>query len=135
MVEDFERCVHVQPAYTRSSDHLTCQSVLWQHAFYSVLNDALWICVKKLTCSPRTKTTHVTRVLVILLLIQLVTSQHDFVCIDDDNIITTINVWCVSWFVLTAKYGSNASCQTTKGLTFCVNHEPLALYGLRICYS
>ena len=65
-------------------------------------------------------------------LVRTFACEDYFVGIDDDNVIATINVWSITWFVLSAENFSNFRRKTTKNLVGSVNYNPL-LVGCCSC--
>ena len=53
-------------------------------------------------CGSCTETAIITRNIVIFLGFEFVARKANFFSVDDDDIITTVNVWCPCWFVLTS---------------------------------
>ena len=62
-----------------------------------------------------------------LLLCELVTCKNSVLAVDDDYMITTVNIGSKSSLVLTSEESSCLSCYTTELLAGCINYIPVAL--------
>ena len=82
---------------------------------------------KHLAVAGSPQATRITRVMVGHLLVQLVTSQHDFVRVDDDDVIALIHMRSERRLMLPTKEGGDLRRQTTKDDTGSVNDVPLLL--------
>ena len=82
---------------------LCTQTVLRQHTFYYFTEQTVATFLQKISRSILDLSTGISGISQINTIVPLVTSQNDFVCIDDDYIITTVNVRSEIGFLLTAQ--------------------------------
>lgn len=68
-------------------------------------------------------------VVVVHFVFALVAGNSNFFCVQNDDVITGINVRSVFRFVLTAQATSQFSSQTAQSFTGRVNNIPVAFYG------
>ncbi|MNR00874.1 hypothetical protein D3C85_1166620 [compost metagenome] len=73
-------------------DHRVTQRTLRQHAFYGFLQNALRELVLQFGEVALVDTTRVARVAIVFLVQCLVTGYAQFFCVNDNNVITSINV-------------------------------------------
>ena len=116
-------------------EEVIAKTVLWEHASYNVLYKTL---VTFVTCSnlSRSKlllTTGITRESQIDTVCPLVTSHLNLVGVDDDYIVTTVNVRSEAGFVLTSQKFGNLCAKTTKYLVCRINNNPLFLSCCLVC--
>ena len=71
---------------------LCTQTVLRQHTFYYFTEQTVATFLQKISRSILDLSTGISGISQINTIVPLVTSQNDFVCIDDDYVITTVNV-------------------------------------------
>ena len=79
-----------------------------------------------------TLATGIARVANVLVLGPLLAGHLALVGIDDDHIVTAINVRGVVGFVLAAKDLSNLRAQATQDLVGSINYHPFLLYGFGV---
>ena len=70
---------------------------------------------------------------IILLLLFLATSNDDLVSVNDDNVVTRINVGRVFGLVLATQAQRDFASKAAEHLTGCINHIPFALNLSRLC--
>src|SRR5689334_4419615 len=58
--------------------------------------------------------------------LKFITREHNFLCINNDNMVAYINVRCIGCLVFAHKQLCGFRSQTTDGLAFCINQMPLA---------
>lgn len=92
---------------------LSAQGVLWKHASNSILNQTLWVLFHHLFCKQGTLTTWISCVADVLLHLHFLSRQFDFFCIDNNYVITTIDVRSEIWLVLATDNFCNFRGQTT----------------------
>src|ERR1043166_541295 len=111
------------------AEDLSAKFVMRQHASDGVLYNIGGPTFQQFLCSFVTKTTRITRIELVLLLIQLVAGETDFVGVDDDYVVATINMRGKAGFVLASQDVRHFAGKTSKCLTFSVYHKPLLGYG------
>ena len=112
-------------------NHCIAQRTFWQHTFYSFFQCATWEFVLHFAESTLVNTTWEARVTVVFFAFKFVTCHTQFVCIDNDDVITSINVWRVFRFMFATQAACNFGCNTTQNFIFCVNYKPFALHFMR----
>ena len=83
--------------------HLSTETVMRQHAFYSVLNNAFRELFEHQASGRERRATLITGMTEVRLIRKLLTRKFNLLCIDDDDIITRINVRSKGRFIFTAK--------------------------------
>jgi hypothetical protein len=68
-----------------------------------------------------------------LFLCELVACKNSVLAVDDDNVITTVNVGCKCGLVLASEECSCLRSNTSEGLACRVNYIPAALNFCRFC--
>jgi len=97
---------------------MTAEDTLWQHTLYCVAHHFLYtvlLCAKLCRCV-ETLSTWVTSIASVNLIGFLVACKFNLLSIDNDYIVSTINVWSKSWLVLSAKQLSDFRAETTNNL-------------------
>ena len=93
----FSTCVYFELA-----EHLTAQSVVWEHALDGTFHHEFWLVLHQIAISAFFETAWITTMVIVFLLNIFLISQDGFLSIDNDNKIPTVNVRGVSGFVLTS---------------------------------
>src|SRR5688572_4623581 len=106
--------------YMQASVQLTAQSVLWQHTFYSMLNQSFRMLLSDFDRSVLALTTWKSRVRKKNTVSPLFTSHFDLFCIDHDYMIATVHIRCIAGFVLAANDFRNLASHTAQYLVFCI---------------
>src|SRR5688500_7213090 len=96
----------------QASEKFTSKSVLRKHTTYSVLDKEFRMYGADKCRSVFTLSTRITRVSVDHALSPLLTSHSNFLSIDYDNIIATINIGRIACFVLALDNMSNLASHT-----------------------
>jgi hypothetical protein len=103
----------------------TAQRTAWNHALYGLFKDALReLAVQHLASGDTLDTADVARVAIIDLVGQFLTSEPHLVRIDDNDMVTAINVRRVTWLSLAAQDIGNEAGNTANNQIFCVNEDP-----------
>ena len=111
------------------SDLLSTEAVLRQHTFNYAANEFVRTLLHQVSRSKLALATRETGVANINAVIPFVAGQLYFVSVDDDHVVTTINVRSVRRFVLAAEQLSYLRTHATKDLVLSVNNNPLFLSG------
>ena len=90
--------IHVQVA-----QQLRAQTILGQHALYYLTEQTVGALLHERARRVLNLSTGITGVSQINTIVPLVTRQNDFVCVDDNYVITTVNVRSVIGFVFAAQ--------------------------------
>src|SRR6476620_5023615 len=112
--------------------HLATEPVLWQHTFHCSFDDHFGSALQEVFGNFFFTSTRITCIVVVNFFIHFVAGEFDFVCVDHDNEVATVNVRGVVCFVLAAQNCSNTSTHTSHGLIGTVHNIPVALNGSRI---
>src|SRR5688500_9538703 len=108
-------------------EHFTSKPVLWQHAFYRSFDYGFRTAGKKVLSSFCLLTTGIARISQVFFLFKLVTSELNFVRIDNNNKVSAINMWRIISFVLAFKNGSYFGTHASNGLIGTVYNIPVVL--------
>ena len=101
------------------------ETVLREHAANGVFNNEDGLVLQLLGNGTSTLATRIAGVAHVVLLCHFVSSQDHFLCIDDDDIITTIAVGSKACLPFATQNHGNLACQTAEDLTFSVDDIPL----------
>ena len=126
----FASCVNIQIAQQFSS-----QTVFRKHTFYYFLHQ-LFSSVRfshQTSRSDFTLSTRITRIAQINLIVPLVTSELNFVSIDNNYIITAIYVRSKVRFVLTSQQFRNFRTETAYNLIGSINYDPFFCRSFLVC--
>ena len=113
--------------------HCTTERVLGEHALDCVLDNTLRMLRHGLFEGLALESSWITAVTIILFVSCLVARHADLVCIHDDDEIARINMWGVSWLMLTPQDLSSLRSNTTKDLVLCIDEEPFAIDLTWLC--
>ena len=83
-------------------EHRTSQGILGQHALHRMLDNSFGMILTQLRKIGRLEATYVTRMMVIHLVVFLVPGNPNLLRVDDDDVITGIDMRGVLGFVLAA---------------------------------
>src|SRR5699024_1082296 len=109
---------------------LACCATEWvlrKHAFDGVFQEAYRVFVSKISCRDGFDPTYVSGVSVVHFILCFVTTQSNFLSVDDDYVVTCINVRCACWFVLASKDRCNFCGKTAECLSLCIDNIPFTL--------
>ena len=109
---------HLRPAKRVARDH-TLNS--FNHYTLRMLP------IQNFVRGPAFDTARVTRMPIISFITSLVASETNFLSVNNDNIITAIDMRCEQWFMLATKSHRHNASKTAKNQAFGVNHEPIPL--------
>ncbi|MNN67128.1 hypothetical protein D3C81_1827470 [compost metagenome] len=113
--------------------HLTAQRALRQHALDGDLDHALRVTLKRLLQRLGLQVADVAGEAMVLLVLQLLAGNGNLVGIDDDQVITGVNMRGVDRLVLATQAASQLGGKTAQRLAGGVNEVPVALDGLVLC--
>lgn len=105
--------------------HLSAETVLRQHALDCMLENALRETLQHVASRRERRATLVAGMTEIRLIREFLTREFYFLCIDDDDVITRINVRSKGRFIFTAKNFCDFSCEAADSLAFSVYNVPL----------
>ena len=108
------------------------QLVLRQHTIYSHFDDPGRMLTQHLMWSSETLTTWITGVTDIFLLGPFLSSETHLLCVDHDDVVSTIYVGSEVGFMLAAKHESDAGGNATKNLVLSINYHPILVNGFVI---
>ena len=108
--------------------HVATQRVFRQHAFNRGLDHALRSFGDQLFEVDRLNPARETGVRVVHLVSGFSTSDTDLLSIDNNDVVTGVNVRSVFRLVLATQTARDLGGQTTQGLTSSVDDKPVALY-------
>ena len=112
------------------AEHLSAQSILRKHTFYSVLDNSFGVCFQHFVQSCFFQTACPTGVVTIHFLFQLFACNSNFFCIHNNNIVAHVSIGCILRFVFPSQNRCNFGSQTAQCYAFSVNHVPL-FYDVR----
>ena len=118
--------------YMQVAEHFTSQRILREHAAYCIFHQSKWLALQLLLGSACALTSGVARVTDVLLLVPLVSSQNDLLCIDHNYVVTTVCVWSEIRLVLSAQALRNFGCQTAQSLALSIDEQPLLICVLLV---
>ena len=107
-------------------EHGVAEFILWQHAFHTDLYDTLRLAFTHLSNRKFFLTTRITRVLLVLLGVFFIAGKANFICIDDNDKVTGIYMWCVFRVMFSTEYGSHFGAEAAQYLVFGIDDEPAA---------
>ena len=84
--------------------HLATKPVLRKHPFYSPFNDLLRTTLDQILGDLNLLPTRIATNVLVFLVLELVSGENHFLCIDYDNEVSAINVGRIIRFVLSAQY-------------------------------
>ena len=103
---------------------LTSQTILGQHAFNGKAEKIFGALLEKIFGSNGLDATNITGVTVVRLRFELVAGQLDLIRVDDDDLVTAINVGSVHGVVLTTNASRYNGSESAKHLILGINHVP-----------
>ena len=111
------------------AEQLVAQTVLGEHAFHHLTEEAilafgLEACGCRLTLSAG-----VSGVTQIHAIVPLIAGQNDFVGINDDDVVSAINVRSEVGFVFAPEQLGNLGAQTSQRLAVGIDDHPFFVYG------
>ena len=105
--------------------HLATQGALGQHANDGAADSKLGLLSQQLAVLGFLQAANVAAVMVLDLLVQLLAGHDDLIGIDDDDVVTGINIGGVNGLVLTTQDVRNLAGKAAVNLTLSVNDIPL----------
>src|SRR5450432_1005654 len=105
-------------------DHLPTKAVVRQHAFDRVFDDTLRMTLEHIFQARLAETARELRMAIVELLLQLVSSDRDLACIQDNHIVTSIQVGGEGRLVLAAQDMSDLRSETPQAQIRRVDHKP-----------
>ena len=111
------------------SEDSRTETVLREHTLDDLTEEAIRALSLEEAWAEATLTTRIARELEVNTIVPLLTSEHDLVGIDDDDVVATVYVWGEVGLVLPAKKLRDGGAHTTQALTSCVDHDPLLSDG------
>jgi len=120
-------------------EHVSREGILGQHSLHCQPQQFRWVLFPQinggnisLTAGPAGKPLiaflgHLGRVMWIRRMDHLATRESNFVSIDDNDIVTRINVWRIVWSVFAHEYRGQSSRQATDCHSFGIHYKPLCL--------
>ena len=120
-------CIHVEVAVQG-----VAKTVFRKHTTDGVFEHALGMGGEDLGRGGLALATGVTSVTLINLVGHFLTGEDDFLSIDDDNIVTTVDVWGEARFGLASQDVGHAGSQTSDGLILGINQNPFLLDGVLV---
>lgn len=118
--------------YVKIAEKSVSQTILGKHAFYGFFNQSVGLFIHHLAGSGKTLATGVTRMTGVNLVLHLVAGKLDLLSIDDDHIVTAINVRSVVGLVLATDDLGYLGCKAAKYLVFCINKYPFLIDGVLV---
>ena len=92
---------------------LSADGGVWNHSFNSQHHSFFWVLFHQFVVTDCFHAADPTRVMIVNFLNQFLTGENSFFSIDDDNVVTTVNVWSKNRFMFAAQqvssFGSGAS--------------------------
>lgn len=110
-------------------DELVTKTSLRKHAFDSLPDQFGRSCAKNLLGCGSTLSTRISGVTCVYLVGHLLAFESHLLSIDDDDIVTAINVRCEAGFGLATEDKSNAGRKTAKCQIGSINDDPLFVYS------
>ena len=110
----------------------SAQTVFGEHATDSVLEDALGMGSQHLGRSGLALTSRISGVVLINLISHLFTRENDFFGIDDNHIVTTVNMRSIARFGLASQNIGDSRGQTAYRLILSIDKNPLLLHGVLV---
>ena len=104
------------------SEQFTSQNIVWKHTFNSQFNQALWMLRTDIARGEGFESTKVTGVAVIHFGSFLVACKTNFLGIDDDDVITGVDVRSKDRLVLAAQTARDFRGETAENNAFGVDH-------------
>jgi hypothetical protein len=105
----------------------TAKRTARKHSLDCELDHVLRVPITKLSRGRALKATDIAGVAVVHLVVPLLTSERDFVSVDDDHVIAVIDVRGEGRLVLATEDMSDLRCRTTEDLSLKVDDPPLAI--------
>jgi hypothetical protein len=110
-------------------EHLSAETVLRQHPFYSPFDDGVRAAPEEVLGNLFLLPPGVAGKINVDLVFQFVASEYDLLRIDHNDKVATVNVRRVVGFVLAPKNGGDFRTHATDGLISTVHDVPVALNG------
>ena len=107
------------------SENFASQRILWKHSAYSILYHSKRLTLHLLTRRSFTLATGVTCVPNVFFAVPFVSRQNNLLCIDYNNEVPTISMWCKVGLVLSTKTLRDFGCQSAQCLALSINKQPL----------
>ena len=104
------------------------EPVLGQHTFYGMFNDALGVLFEQQSGRSKTLTAGITRMADIDFVGHFFACEANLLGINDNHVVSAINVRGEVGFVFAANQGCNLAGQPTKHFALSVNHNPFLLH-------
>src|SRR5690606_28698475 len=113
--------VEVQSLHLHAAERAT-----WNHALNSLLKHALReAAVENLSSGDALDTAGIAGVTVVGLFVALLAGEHHLVGVDDDNMVTAVNVRGVAWLVLAAQNVGDDRSHAADHQTFGIDQMPI----------
>src|SRR5699024_7288805 len=103
----------------------TGKLVVWHHANHCFFDYARWVCVQELAQGHGAQATRVTGAVAARFRGALVGSSVNLCSVDDDDVVTTVNVWCVLRLVLATQHICHGGSKLAQHHIRCVDDVPL----------
>ena len=103
------------------------------HSADSLLNEELRLTSTDALRSLHFLVTDVSSVVSVNFLCLFVTREDNTLSVDDDDVVTCVNVWCVDRLMLATKKDGSFASYLSEDLVCCIDDVPLALYVLCFC--
>lgn len=113
--------------YMQVLEHCTSQTILGKHAANGMFHQATGILLSQVTVTDATLPARITCIPDMLPVGPLIATHLYLLGIDDDHVITTINVRRKVGLVLAADQLRNPGGEATQCLPLCINHNPLLI--------
>ena len=117
----FSACIYVKLA-----EHLVTQLVLRKHAADCMFYNPNRLLLKSISSLHVSVSTNISSIVEVYLGLFLLACQNYLVSVDNNDIVTGVNVWCKCYFILSPKDFCNSCSQTAKRLTFSINDIPFS---------
>ena len=118
--------------YEQVVDELVTKTGFRKHTFNGLPDQLCRSLLKNLLRRGKTLSTRISGVTSVNLVGHLLAFESHLFSIDNDDIVTAINVRGEPWFVLATEDKSNAGCKTAKCQIGSINDDPLLLYSILV---
>ena len=123
----FSACVYVELAV-----HLSTELVLRKHSADSMFYDPYRFFTKSVASLLVSVAADISGVVEVNFLQFFFAGENDFICVDDDDVVTSVNMRCLGRFILAGQNFGNAGSQTANSQSCSINDIPFASDVARI---
>jgi len=117
--------VFLTTVYTKFGQHTVSEFIFWKHSLHRVGDYKLRAILPEVFYGPVLFIAHVTRIEHVFFILFFGPSEFDFVCIDNDYIVASVNMRRVNGLIATTQSVGDLNSEPAQDLVRCVNNLPI----------